>query len=113
MRAILEEESRWLTDLGRRFRDWRLKRNDSQAQAAERLAVSVSTVRRMEAGTPTIPITVWLRAVELYGGGLGRLEPLLAERESRFARLEREQKEGRRQRASSRRRDGSPDESDR
>jgi hypothetical protein len=45
----------------------------------------------MEAGVPTIPITAWLRAIELFGGGLDRLEPLVRQTGSRFDQLEREQ----------------------
>jgi len=101
VRTITDLEETWLRRLGERLRCWRLERDESQATAASRLGVSVSTWRRMEAGEPSIPVTAWLRALEFYGGGLDRLEPLLEERGSRFEAAERERK--RRRRASPRR----------
>lgn len=84
MRTFDENVSEQLTRLGRAFRQWRLARNDTQALAAERLGVSVSTVRRMEAGSSTIPVGVWAQAFEIYGGGLERLERFLEPARDRF-----------------------------
>jgi transcriptional regulator with XRE-family HTH domain len=89
-------EEQWLRRLGERLRQWRLERDETQAVAARRMGVSLSTWRRMEGGSPTIPITVWLRAIEFYGGGLEQLAPLLRERGSRFDAVERERRQRRR-----------------
>jgi transcriptional regulator with XRE-family HTH domain len=102
MRTLIDAEDEWLWRLGERLRRWRLDRDETQTVAAARLGVSLSTWRRMESGSPSIPITVWLRAIEFYGGGLEQLSPLLRDRGSRFEALERERTV--RRRASSRRR---------
>ncbi len=102
MRTLTRAEDLWLQRLGERLRQWRLQRNETQALAAKRLGFSLSTLRRMEGGSPTIPITAWLRAIDFYGGGLQQLEPLLRERGSRFEAVERERHQ--RYRASSQRR---------
>ena len=102
MRTLTHLEDEWLRRLGERLRRWRLQRDETQTVAAKRLGVSLSTWRRMEGGSPAIPITAWLRAIEFYGGGLEQLEPLLRERGSGFEAVERDRR--RRRRATSPRR---------
>ena len=92
----MQVEDVWLQRLAQRLRQWRLQRNETQTVAAKRLGISLSTCRRMEGGSPAIPITAWLRAIELYGGGLEQLGPLLRERGSRFEAVERERRQRRR-----------------
>jgi len=103
MRTLVNVEEVWLQRLGERLRQWRLQRDETQAFAAKRLGVSLSTWRRMEGGSPAIPITAWLRAIEFYGGGLEQLEPLLRERGSRFEAVELERHQRRRATSSRRR----------
>ena len=91
-----------LTALGGRLRAARVARNDTMDVFAQRLGVSVGTVRAMERGAPTVQIGVWLNALWV----LNELDPvsrILAPKESLIDRLRAEEK-GRRQRASRRRR---------
>ena len=89
-----------LTELGRRLRDARIERDDTMDVFAQRLGVSVGTVRAMERGASTVQIGVWLNALWILNE-LDSLTIILAPRESLLDRVRAEEK-GRRQRASKR-----------
>lgn len=61
-----------LSALGARLRALRLARNERQEVFAQRLAVSVRTLRRMEEGDPGVKIGTWAEALDV----LGRLDEL-------------------------------------
>lgn len=95
------ESAHALVDLGRRLRAARIASNQTMAQFAARLGVSVPTLRDMERGAPTVQIGTWINAL----WALDRLEELalvLAERASLLDRA-REAKRPQRKRAYSRR----------
>lgn len=54
----------------------RRRRHISQASLAERIGVSLSTIRRMEKGDPRVPIHFFARALHVFGE-LPALERLL------------------------------------
>ncbi len=68
--------SRALEKLGRDISFARRRRQMPQAMLAERIGVSVMTVRRMEAGSPTIALQTLARALHVFGE-LERLKQLL------------------------------------
>lgn len=67
---------RAIVALGRDLSRARRRRQLTQASLAERVGVSVPTVRRMEAGDPRIPLQVLARVLLVFGE-LARLERLL------------------------------------
>jgi len=79
----------------------RIARNDTMEIFAERLGVSVGTVRAMERGAPTVQIGAWLNALWIFDE-LETLTPILQRKESLLDRL-RAQEKNRRLRASKRR----------
>jgi len=89
-----------LVELGRRLRAARLERDDTMDVFAQRLGVSVGTVRAMERGAPTVQVGVWLKALWILNE-LDSLTQVLAPRESLLERVRAEEK-GRRRRASRR-----------
>ena len=89
-----------LAELGGRLRAARLERNDTMEIFAQRLGISVGTVRAMERGSPTVQIGAWLNALWILNE-LDSLTSILAPRESLLDRVRAEEK-GRRQRASKR-----------
>lgn len=60
---MLVPDTRKLVELGERLQRKRLKRNETQRLFAARLAVSVPTLRKMEAGDPAIQIGHWVMAL--------------------------------------------------
>jgi len=68
--------SRALEKLGRDISFARRRRQMPQAMLAERIGVSVMTVRRMEAGSPNIALQTLARALHVFGE-LERLKQLL------------------------------------
>jgi len=97
----IEETAEILSQLGSRLRAARINRNDTMEVFAERLGVSVGTVRAMERGAPTVQVGAWLNALWLLNE-LDSLVPVLKPKESLLERFKAEEK-GRRQRASRRR----------
>jgi transcriptional regulator with XRE-family HTH domain len=89
-----------LAELGRRLRAARIERNDTMEVFAQRLGVSVGTVRAMERGTPTVQVGAWLNALWVLNQ-LDTITHVLEPRESLLERI-RAQEKGRRQRASRR-----------
>ena len=89
-----------LVELGRRLRAARIERDDTMDVFAQRLGVSVGTVRAMERGAPTVQVGVWLNALWILNE-LESLTEVLAPRESLLERVRAEEK-GSRRRASRR-----------
>ena len=89
-----------LSELGRRLRAARIERNDTMEIFAQRLGVSVGTVRAMERGAPTVQIGAWLNALWILNQ-LDTIAHVLAPQESLLDRI-RAQEKRRRQRASRR-----------
>jgi transcriptional regulator with XRE-family HTH domain len=90
-----------LSELGTRLRAARIERNDTMEVFAQRLGVSVGTVRAMERGAPTVQVGAWLNALWLLDQ-LDAIAPVLEPKESLLDRI-RAQEKHRRQRASRRR----------
>jgi transcriptional regulator with XRE-family HTH domain len=89
-----------LKQLGRRLKEARLARNESQKLFAQRLGMTRQSYSRMEKGSPQTLIGNWLAASSI----LGRLDDwkdILAEKEDLFARYEK--KSSKRQRAGGKR----------
>jgi transcriptional regulator with XRE-family HTH domain len=76
-----------LKNLGFRLRGERLKRNDSQSVFAARVGVSVPTLRKMEAGDPTVMIGNWVSALDVLER-VKDLNAVLAEPEDLFAKYD-------------------------
>jgi hypothetical protein len=68
----VKEQRQSLLELGIRLRSLRLARNDTMDIFAQRLGVSVGTVRAMEHGATTVQIGTWLQALWI----LDRLDDL-------------------------------------
>lgn len=66
-----------LVSLGRRLRDRRLARNDTQAAFAARIGISVPTLRDMETGAATASLGAWMAALWMLGR-LDDVDSLLA-----------------------------------
>ena len=77
-----------LHNLGSRLRIERLRRNDTQAIFAARIGISVPTLRKMEAGDPSVLIGHWSVALEVLDRA-GDLDAILAEPEDLFAKYDR------------------------
>jgi transcriptional regulator with XRE-family HTH domain len=97
----IDQVTTTLAELGRRLRAARIERDDTMDVFAQRLGVSVGTIRAMERGAPTVHIGVWLKALWVFDE-LDNLRNVLAPRESLLERV-RAQEKGRRRRASRRR----------
>ena len=102
MNTIMEIERvrETLAELGRRLRAARIERNDTMEVFAQRLGVSVGTVRAMERGAPTVQVGAWLNALWILNK-LDTFTHVLEPKESLLDRI-RTQEKGRRQRASKR-----------
>ena len=89
-----------LAELGGRLRTARIERNDTMEVFAQRLGVSVGTVRAMERGAPTVQVGAWLNALWILNQ-LDTFTHVLEPKEGLLDRI-RAQTKGRRQRASRR-----------
>lgn len=69
--------------LGERLRERRFKANETQADFAARLGVSVPTLRRMENGDLNTAIRYWVEAIGILGHGK-EINELLREQRSLF-----------------------------
>lgn len=96
----VNEQQRYLSELGFRLKRSRLARNDTMAVFAQRLGVSAGTLRAMEHGTPTVQIGAWVKALWVLDH-LDDLDCLLAQKES-LLDLARAPRKRSRQRASKR-----------
>ena len=56
-----------LSHLGERLREARLRRNWTQALAAEKAGLSESSVKKVEAGSPRISVSAYLSLLDVYG----------------------------------------------
>ncbi len=99
----LDESMDALAKLGIRLRAARLSKNDSMQVFAERLGVSVSTVREMERGAPTVQVGTWMNAFAVLDS-IESLDGLLQERASLIEMALARERSHRRVRASPRRR---------
>jgi DNA-binding XRE family transcriptional regulator len=96
----VNEQQRYLSELGIRLKRLRLARNDTMAVFAQRLGVSAGTLRAMEHGTATVQIGAWVKALWVLDH-LDDLDCLLAQKES-LLDLARAPRKRSRQRASRR-----------
>ena len=96
----IEESDTALKALGRRLREARVKRNDTQSTFAARLGVSVPTLRDMESGAGTVSVAHWINALWLLQD-LPSVDRLLKQNTSliELAEMEKAQRNGLRQRA--------------
>ena len=74
-----------LVELGRRLRAARVARNETMAIFAERIGVSVPTLRAMERGAPSVQVGAWATALWALDR-LDDLGTLLAPREGLLER---------------------------
>jgi transcriptional regulator with XRE-family HTH domain len=86
--VYIDESARALVALGGRLRAARLARNEAMGTFAERIGVSVPTLREMERGAATVQIGSWLNALWALGR-LEELSALLVETESLIERAKR------------------------
>jgi len=91
--SITEATDR-LVALGRRLRVVRVERNEPMTTFAERIGVSVPTLRAMERGAPTVQIGAWASAL----WALDRLDDLNTVLAAPEGLLDRARAEGRRAR---------------
>ena len=56
-----------LTNLGRRLKEARLRRNWSQQQTAEKAGLSESSVKKVESGSPRITVGAYLSLLDVFG----------------------------------------------
>jgi transcriptional regulator with XRE-family HTH domain len=96
----IERVGEILAELGRRLRAARIERNDTMEIFAQRLGVSVGTVRAMERGAQTVQVGAWLNALWILNQ-LDTITHVLEPKESLPDRF-RAQEKRRRQRASRR-----------
>src|SRR5882724_1096773 len=96
----IEQTREIIAELGRRLRAARIERNDTMEVFAQRLGVSVGTVRAMERGAPTVQIGAWLNALWILNQ-LDTITHVLEPKESLLDRI-RAQEKGLRKRASRR-----------
>jgi transcriptional regulator with XRE-family HTH domain len=100
MLSVMNAETS-LSELGRRLRNARLERNETMEVFAERIGVSIPTLRQMELGAPTVQIGFWATALWALNH-LDDLKEILKPSTSLFslAQIERDRSKGVRQRAS-------------
>jgi len=84
-----------LQSLGARLRTERLHRNETQIRFAARIGVSHPTLRKMEAGDPTVQIGHWVSALDILDRSTD-LDLILAASEDLFAKYEQTKKTVRR-----------------
>lgn len=84
-----------LKALGKRIRDLRIERGDTQIKFAARIGVSVVTYQKLEAGVPTVQIGVWIKAIEIFNK-TEDIGLVLKPKRSLFEQYEREHKPKRR-----------------
>lgn len=75
------------TALGRRIRDARIGRNETQARFAARLGVSTATLAKLEWGETTVSLDLLGRVLDLLGRSED-LDALLPEKQGIFDRLD-------------------------
>lgn len=54
-----------LKELGKRLKQERIQRNETQAMFAARLGISVPTLHKMEGGDPSVLIGHWITALDI------------------------------------------------
>jgi transcriptional regulator with XRE-family HTH domain len=83
----IDESISALKDLGERLRERRIERQQTQRLFAQRIGVSVPTLRAMEEGRPTVAVGHWADALWAIGN-LDDLKQLLQPPQSLFARAQ-------------------------
>jgi len=86
--------------LGSRLRQLRIQHDETQARFAERLGISRQTYAKLEAGNPTTPIGLWVKASQLLNR-TDDWDALLKEKANLFEQYDRRQ-QSQRQRVSHR-----------
>jgi len=99
-------EKKKLEELGQRLKNARLERNDPQKEFAFRMGVSIPTLYKMEQGSPSVSIGVWVKALSRLGVP-DDFDSLIAPKESLFERYEAQKKIKHRQRARRKKESGS------
>lgn len=94
------ESSDKLEKLGKRLREARLEKNESQERFSARLGISVPTLRKMEKGDPTCSVGLWAEALFILDRPTD-LDALLEKTQSLFDRRDDSSRQ-KRQRASKR-----------
>lgn len=82
-----EDTIQSLAALGVRLRTARIDKGDSQALFAQRLGVSIPTLRDMETGSATVAIGTWVAALWMLSR-LADIDHVLVQQESLFRRVE-------------------------
>ena len=77
-----------MKQLGKRLKQARLLRNESQELFAQRLGITRQSYSKMEKGSPRTPIGNWLMASSILGR-LGGWRDVLAAQEDLFTQFER------------------------
>lgn len=90
-----------LKELGSRLRSQRLSRDETQAMFSARIGVSIPTLRKMEAGDPTVMIGSWSRALDIVDRS-DDWDGLLLQQEDLFEKYDRLKASPTRRRASGR-----------
>ncbi len=98
---MFENEEKVLAQLGRRLKQTRLERDDSQRNFSFRIGISGPTLQKMEKGSPQVAMGTWVKAMNILGK-LNEFDALLAPKKSLADRFASYQKTGTRQRASKR-----------
>ncbi len=86
----IDESVSALQELGKRLRSRRIERRQTQQLFAQRIGISVPTLRAMEEGRPTVAINHWVNALWATGS-LDDLKQVLRPQESLFARAQLEE----------------------
>lgn len=93
-----EDQKEALVELGRRLKNARIERNDTQKDFAFRIGVSIPTLQKMEKGSPQVAVGTWVKALSVLDR-LSELEAVLAPEKSLAGRYAAFQKTRGRQRA--------------
>lgn len=83
-----------LKQLGLRLRDARLERNEPQHEFADRLGVSIPTLRKMERGDSSVSIGLWIDTLDLLNR-LSDFDHLLSPQQSLFEQYDAKNKKTR------------------
>ncbi len=77
-----------LKNLGKRLRETRLDRDETQGRFAKRIGVSEPTLRNMEFGKPSVSIGVWIEVFEIVDK-LHEIDLLIKKEEDLFEERDR------------------------
>lgn len=80
-----------LIQLGRRLKEVRIDRNDTQKEFACRIGISIPTLYKMEQGDPSVAIGHWVNALSVLDR-INELDNLIAPQKSLFDRYHAQEK---------------------